>query len=156
MVGLLFTILLFASCAYACIAGGKEGRWVSLLIVSAALLSIPASYLDYGWSRVQLPVLAVDFLLLVGLFVIAMRSPRYWPLWVTAFHLISISTHVARIAESSLPPLVYFALQSFWSLPVLLAMVGGIMLDRRAGLPKDEPWKALTYERPRHAPSHRD
>ena len=148
MVGLLFTILLFASCFYACIAGGREGRWVSLLIVSAALLSIPASYLDHGWSRVQLPVLAVDLLLLVGLFSIATRSARFWPLWVTAFHLLSISTHVARFAEPDLPPLIYFALQSFWSLPGQLAMVAGIMLDRRAGLPKNSSWKPLGYERP--------
>lgn len=147
MVGLLFTILLFASCVYACIAGGKDGRWVSLLVVSAALLSMPASYLDYGWSRVQLPVLAVDLLLLAGLFIIALRSRRFWPLWVTAFHLLSISTHVARFAEPDLPPLIYFALQSFWSLPLLLAMVAGIMLDRRAGLPKDPSWKSLAHER---------
>lgn len=147
MVGQLFTAFLLASCAYACLAGGKEGRWISLFVLSAALLSIPASYLDYGWFRVQLPVLVIDVLLLGGLLFVAVRSRRFWPLWMTAFHLISISTHVARIAEPHLPPLIYFALQSFWSLPGLLAMVAGIMLDRRAGLLKSESWKGFKYER---------
>lgn len=146
MVGQLFTILLFASCAYAFLAGGKEGRWVSLLIISAALLSIPASHLDYGWARAQLPVLAIDVLLLIGLAIVAVRSRRYWPLWMTGFHLVSVSTHAARLAEPDLPPLIYFALQSFWSPPGLLVMVGGIVLDRRAGLPKDTQWKALARE----------
>jgi hypothetical protein len=137
----LFTFLLFASCAYACAAGGKEGRCVSLLLISAALLSIPASFMDPSWSQPQIAVLAVDLLLLAGLAAVATLSRRYWPLWVTGFHLVSVSTHVARLAEPSLKPLVYFAVQSFWSLPGLLVMVAGIMLDRRAGLPRDEDWK---------------
>ncbi len=105
------------------------------MLVAAAGLSIPASHLDHGWTRTQLPVLAIDLLLLAGLISMAMRSRSYWPLWMTAFHLISVTTHVATVAQPELKPLIYFALQSFWSLPLLLAMVGGIMLDRRAGLP---------------------
>jgi hypothetical protein len=146
MVALLFAILMFASCAYASFAGGREGRWVSLLVISAAFLSIPASYLDYGWHRVQVPVLIVDLLLLGGLLWVSLQSRRFWPLWMTAFHLLSVSTHIARLAEESLPPLVYFALQSFWSLPLFLVMVGGIMLDRRAQLPKSSPRKVWGHE----------
>ena len=39
-----------------------------------------------------------------------------------AFHLISVTTHVATVAQPALKPLIYFALQSFWSLPLLLVM----------------------------------
>lgn len=136
MVGILFSILLLGSCAYAWLAGGREARWITVLIISAAVLSVPASYLDRGWSRTHLPVLGIDMLLLVGLMAMALRSKSYWPLWMTSFHLISVATHVATIAQPQLKPLIYFALQSFWSLPLLLVMVGGIMLDRRAGLPR--------------------
>jgi len=73
---------LFVSLVDAFVAGRKEGRWVSLLIVSETLLSAPASLINGGWSPAQLP------------------------------------------------------------------MVTGIMLDRRAGLPKDAPWKSVAYERP--------
>jgi hypothetical protein len=135
MVGHLFTILLFGSCAYAWIAGGSEGRWIALMIVGAAVLSVPASYLDHGWSHTQIPVFGVDLMLLAGLVAMALRSRSYWPLWMVAFHLISVTTHAATIAQPALRPLIYFALQSFWSLPLLLAMVAGIMLDRRAGMP---------------------
>lgn len=146
----LFGILLLASCAYAFVFGGKEGRWVSLLLMSAAVLSIPAGHMDRGWSRVHVPVLIVDLLLLAGLLSVALRSRRYWPVWMAAFHLLSITTHIARMGEADLPPVVYFALQSFWSLPLLLVMVAGIMLDRRAGLPKNAPLKALFYDLPRN------
>jgi len=134
MVSALFSVLLFGSCAYAWLAGGREARWIVALIITAAVLSVPASHLDYGWRRTQLPVLAVDILLLAGLAVMALRSRSYWPLWMAAFHLISVTTHAATIAQPQLKPLIYFALQSFWSLPLLLVMVAGIMLDRRAGL----------------------
>jgi hypothetical protein len=135
MVDALFTVLLFGSCAYAWAAGGSEGRWNAAMLVAAAVLSIPASHLDYGWSRTQLPVLAIDLTLLAGLIAMAMRSRSYWPLWMVAFQLISVTTHVATVAQPALKPLIYFALQSFWSLPLLLVMVAGIMFDRRAGLP---------------------
>jgi hypothetical protein len=135
MVGALFSVLLFGSCAYAWLAGGRDARWIVALIIAAAVLSVPASYLDYGWRRTQLPVLGVDILLLAGLVAMALRSRSYWPLWMTAFHLISVTTHAATIAQPQLKPLIYFALQSFWSLPLLLVMVAGIMLDRRAGVP---------------------
>ncbi|QNQ11484.1 hypothetical protein [Sphingomonas alpina] len=129
----LFTILLFASCGYACIAGGKDGRWISLFIIAAALLSIPASYLEQSWAHTQLPVLGVDLLLLGALVAVSLRSRYFWPLWMTGFHLGSIATHLATIAAPvQLKPMLYFAMQSFWSLPMLLVMVAGIMFDRRA------------------------
>lgn len=143
MVSLLFLTILFASCAYAYFAGGKEGRWVSLLLIAAAMATFAASFIGYGYSRVHLPVLTIDLLLLGGLAAIAVRSRRYWPVWVLALHLGSISSHVARAAEPSLPSVIYFAMQSFWSLPLLLIMVWGIMLDRKAGLPKEAQWKAF-------------
>src|SRR4028119_1464771 len=146
MINLFFAILMFASCGYASFAGGREGQWVSALVISAAGLSIPASYLDYGWDRVQVPVLIVDLLLLSGLLCVAVRSRRFWPLWMTAFHLLTVSTHIARLGEDDLPPLVYFAIQSFWSLPLFLVMVGGIMLDRRAQLPKSCARKGRWHE----------
>jgi peptidoglycan/LPS O-acetylase OafA/YrhL len=133
MVSQLFTILLFASCGYACIAGGKDGRWISLFIIAAALLSIPASYLEQSWAHTQLPVFGVDLLLLGALVAVSLRSRHYWPLWMTGFHLGSIATHLATIAAPvQLKPMLYFAMQSFWSLPMLLVMVAGIMIDRRA------------------------
>lgn len=133
MVGNLFTILLFASCGYAFVAGGKDGRRISLLIIAAALLSIPASLLDRAWSHTQIPVLGVDILLLLGLAYFAVHSHRFWPIWVCGLHLGSVATHLATIAMAlQLKPMLYFAMQSFWSLPLLLVMVAGIMLDRRA------------------------
>ncbi|WP_448663962.1 hypothetical protein ACG3SL_04580 [Sphingomonas sp. CJ20] len=137
MVGTLFSILLLGSCAYAWLAGGTEGRCIVAMLVSAALLSVPASWLDYGWQRTQMPVLGIDVLLLGGLLFMALRSRSYWPLWMAAFHLVSVTTHAATIAQPELKPLIYFALQSFWSLPLLLVMVAGIMLDRRAGVMPD-------------------
>lgn len=129
---ILFTILLFASCGYAWLAGGKDGRWVTAMLISAALLTIPASQIDHSWSRTQLPVLAVDLLLLIGLGIVAARTRVFWPIWLAGLHLANVLTHAATIALPSWRPEVYYAMQSFWSVPELVLMVAGIMLDQRA------------------------
>ena len=51
-------------------------------------------------------------------------------------------------SEPDLPPVIFFAPRSFGSPPLLLAMVAGIMLDQRAGLPTDAAWKSLGREQP--------
>jgi len=132
MVDLLFICMLLGSCGYAFLAGGKEGRWISTMLVFAAFGSLPASWIDYAWRQTQVPVLLLDTVLLVALVSVALRSRRGWPLWMAGFHLISVATHVATLIAPGLRPITYFAMQAFWSLPVLMVMVGGIMLDRRA------------------------
>ena len=131
MIESLFIPLLLVCCGYAAGAGGKDGRWIAAMLVFAMLLSIPAGSLRGAWHQLQLPVLGIDLLLLAGLLWVALRTRAYWPLWLTAFHLLSVTSHIATIAEPRIEPFVYFSVSTFWSLPGLLVMVAGIMRDRR-------------------------
>ena len=138
MIDLLFTILILATCAYACLAGGKEGRWATFMLLGGALATIPAAMLDPSWSRTQIPVLVVDTALLGGLLWLALRSNRFWPMWLAALHLAGVATHIATlIGDQGWSPIAYRMMQSFWALPMQFVMAVGIALDRQRGLTPD-------------------
>ncbi|WP_083276697.1 hypothetical protein [Sphingobium phenoxybenzoativorans] len=126
---LSFLALLLLSCGYAFLRGGRDGRWAAFLLMSAAMLTIPASWIDVHWASTNMAVFAVDLALLAGLLILALRSHSYWPIWMAAFHALSVCTHIATAINPVFVPKVYQALESFWSIPVQLVMPFGIMLD---------------------------
>lgn len=137
MVGLLFTLLILASSAYAFLAGGRDGRWATTMLLGAALATIPASKLNPSWGSTHFGVLGVDLALLAGLVWLALRTDRYWPIWLAALHLGAVATHLATLIGSQ-DPAIYRMLQTFWSIPMQIILPLGIALDRRRGLHHDE------------------
>ena len=135
MVQTLFLIILSSCCGYALLWGGREGRLVSAMFIVASLLTYMAVR-SSGWSTFNLPVFAVDLLLLIGLWAVALSSRFYWPIWICGMHTVSVATHFGSIMAGDFRPGIYQAMEAFWSIPELLAMVVGIMIDRRAGLLK--------------------
>lgn len=77
-------------------------------------------------------VLAVDLFLLAGLYALMLASRRYWPIWIVGFHLVAVITHLSTVVAPSFTPGVYQAMEAFWAIPVLLSMLIGVELDRRA------------------------
>lgn len=147
MIKLSFLALLLLSCGYAALRGGRDGRWAAFMLLAAALLTIPASWIDVSWSGTHMGVFGVDVLLLLGLFALAMQSASYWPIWMVALHLVSVATHLTTAIDPRFLPKAYQALASFWSLPMQLVMPFGIMLDRAAGLLPGRHGKGRDAER---------
>jgi hypothetical protein len=135
LIGLLFWLLAVTSCIYAIVFGGKDGRLAALLIIAASVLTVPAAHMGRAWGELETARLMVDLGLLLGLYVLMLSSRRYWPIWMTGFHLIAVATHVSVMIAPGFTPQIYRALQSFWAIPVLLSFMIGVELDRRAGLP---------------------
>lgn len=102
------------------------------MLFSAGLLSLLTAILGQGWERTNFPVFVIDLLLLAGLCIIAARSRSYWPTWFVGLHLGSIATHIVTFAEPSLKASLYASLEAAWSIPELLIMTLGIMLDQPA------------------------
>jgi len=132
MIGLLFWLLVALSCGHAVIFGGRDGRLAVALIMLASLLTIPATRMGRSWGETELAVLAVDLALLAGLYALMLRSRRYWPVWMAGFHLIAVVTHLSTMLVPAFAPRIYRSLESFWAIPVLLSMLLGVELDRRA------------------------
>lgn len=74
----------------------------------------------------------VDLVLLAGLAHVAARTDRYWPLWICAFQALSVLSFLAwQIVPES--PRVFKALSAVWSIPQLIVLCVGPILDLRHG-----------------------
>ena len=107
---------------------------VAAIFVGGALLTIPAQILQQSWDHVAWPVMVVDLAVLIGLYWVAMRTKRWWPLWVTGFHLIAMTSHLAVIVAPNFTARVYFGLATLWAVPMLLVILIGVARDRRFGI----------------------
>lgn len=140
----LFWTLTATGCAYAAAAGGRDGRWAAIMIVAASVLSVPAILLGRGWTGTDHGVLAVDVLLLVGLYGLSLRSRRFFSLWMCGFQLVAVTTHLATMLVPDFTPGIYRAVESIWAIPITLAMIAGIALDvrheERSPDPNAAPW----------------
>lgn len=132
VIGLLFWALTLLCCSYAILFGGRDGRLAAFLILAASALSLPPMFMGEAYGETELIIFAVDLLLLASLYLLMLGSRRYWPIWMVGFHLIAVVTHLSTLLEPSFKPLIYWAMGSFWAIPVLLSMLIGVELDRRA------------------------
>ncbi len=134
IIGILFWLLALLCCGYAIAFGGRDGKKAAALLIAAAVLTAPATLLGQAWGRIELLILAVDAALLAGLYALMLSSRRFWPVWMTGFHLVAVVTHLATLLAPGFTPAIYRALESLWAIPVLLSLLIGVALDRRAGL----------------------
>jgi hypothetical protein len=75
--------------------------------------------------------MAVDGLLLAGFYALAMTSRRHFPLWLTGFQLVAVTTHLATMIAPSFTPPAYRAMEGLWAIPITISLVLGILLDTR-------------------------
>ncbi len=147
LTAVLFWALAITCCGYGAIYGGRSGRQVAVVYLLAITATIPANRMQVDWMHTHWPVFLVDLGLGIALYVIAMRSQRYWPLWIMGFHLITITSHLSAAVSPSMASKFYFGLATFWSIPKLLTIVIGVTLDRKGGITDH----GLDY--PRNSPS---
>lgn len=137
LVAVLFWTLIILCCGFAALYGGRSGRGVAAAVILAAAATALAPDGNV-WRATNLWVLAIDTLLLIAFVVIAMRSQRWFPIWSAGLQLVGVSFHLGSILAPDFSPNAYFLLQAFWAVPLLMMLVIGVALDRRAGV-GDEP-----------------
>lgn len=132
IMGILFWLLASVCCAYAAIFGGRDGRWAVAMILLTSIVTVPATLLGASWGKTELAIFVIDAALLVGLYGLMLASRRYWPIWMTGFHLVAVVSHASTLLAPHYAPHIYRALASFWAIPVLLSLLIGVVLDQRA------------------------
>jgi len=127
----LFWIMTIAACGYASVLGGWEGRWTTAIImIASALTLLSDQVLGLPWHETNIVIFAVDVFAFAGMYVVAARSRRWWPVWIAAFQLNSVAAHLATVISPSFSALVYHGYEGLWALPGQLVMVFGIFRDR--------------------------
>jgi hypothetical protein len=127
-----FGLLVLVS-GYALYRGGREERIAAAVCVIASLASL-AIFLpkDVSYRDLQPAIALIDFAVLAAFVAIALRSFRFWPLWVSGLQLTTAIGHVLKAIQPDLLPVAYGAALAFWSYPILVILaVGTFRTDRR-------------------------
>lgn len=103
--------------------GDRETRAASMICVVATILSmVLVRPYALGFRQVETWVALIDIGVLLAFVVIAMRSMRFWPLWVSGLQLTTVLAHGLRLLQPELVDLAYAAAMRFWSYPILLIL----------------------------------
>ena len=128
---LAYWFILFGVASYAF----GRGRWDERLVAAVCVLGsiatvIVRSPINQLYSDVELGIFVVDTVALGGFIVVALRSSRFWPLWVAGFQLTSVLAHFLKAIHWDLIPQVYAAAERFWIYPIFLVIVVGTWRGR--------------------------
>ena len=131
----IFWALLIITCGYALWRGRKYEQLSALVFIAATIASVLAR--TSGQERyfaVERSDLIIDTLVLAAMVAIALRSDRFWPLWVAGLQLTISLSHVLKAIQPDLLPLAYAAAERFWSYPTLIILFIGAWRQHRRGM----------------------
>jgi len=122
----IYWSILLLICGFAFQCGRKYERIGAALCLGGSALTLISHFLvrvDYiGIAQWDM---AIDFAVLAGFVAIALRSDRFWPLWIAGFQLTSSVAHLLKAVDETLIPFAYAAAERFWSYPILLILAAG-------------------------------
>lgn len=123
---ILFWTLLILTCGYATYRGGRYERIVAAICIIGTIATIAVnSPLNRMYVHVEIGALMVDIAVLVAFIAVALRSDRFWPLWVAGLQLTTSISHFLKALDPHLVPMAYGAAVRFWSYPILLILFVG-------------------------------
>src|SRR3982751_1326977 len=129
---IIFNALLLGSCGYAWFRGRSDERTVAVVSLGASLASLAViSSFATLYSSLEIGVLTVDIATLGAFTYVALRSERFWPLWVSGLQLTTSVAHMLKLLDPSLVPIAYSAAARMWSYPILIILAIGTWRGER-------------------------
>lgn len=141
----IFLAVLLLTCGYALWRGRSDERIVASICLLAVIATrFAISPLSVRYTGIELGLLIIDLLMLATFVAIALRSERYWPLWVAGLQLTNSMAHLVKAIEFDLMPVAYRAAAIFWSYPILFVLAIGTWRGQRglrqlAGRQRQDP-----------------
>jgi hypothetical protein len=122
----LYWTFLVLVCAYAFWRGRSDER----LAAGVALFATLATHLVISpnpvrYSSEETGVMIVDLATFAAFTLIALKSNRFWPLWVAGLQLTTTMAHFLKAVHLDLLPRAYAAALVFWSYPILIIVAIG-------------------------------
>jgi hypothetical protein len=127
-----YHLLLISVAAYAFLRGHSEERLAAAICVFATIATrLMLSPTPERYTGVEVGVFLVDLLTLAGFVAIALRTDRFWPLWVAGLQLTTLLAHILKVIDVGLLPHAYAAAGRFWVYPIFLIIVVGTWRSHR-------------------------
>lgn len=136
-----YFLLLAGVSLYALAKGGRDERLAIAICVTASLGSLAIMLPeDVDYRDLQPLVAFIDSAVLFGFVWLALRSDRFWPLWIAGLQLTSTTGHLLKALNPEMVSVAYSASLAIWSYLNLLILAIAIwrrQRRRRAGLQPD-------------------
>jgi hypothetical protein len=122
----IFVIMLFVTCGYALWQGRRDERVVAIACILATIATrFLVSPLSVRYSSIEAGLVVVDLAMLATFVAIALKSQRFWPLWVAGLQLTTSFSHLMKAIDWQLLPVAYGAAVALWSYPILIILAIG-------------------------------
>src|SRR5688500_11883400 len=123
--------ILFLVSAYAFLRGRSDER----IAVATCILATFATNIVYSPTRsyvgVERGVMLVDMGAFAAFTFLALRSARFWPLWIAGLQLTTVIAHGLKAVHLDLMPQAYAAAARFWVYPIFMIIVVGTFRSAR-------------------------
>lgn len=131
----LFWSILLLTFGYALWRGRSDERTAATVCVAASVATrFAISPLGDRYSDLESGLLLIDLAVLAAFVAIALRSQRFWPLWISGLQLTNSLSHLMKAVNFDLMPRAYAAAAIFWSYPILLIILAGTWRGHRRAL----------------------
>lgn len=116
-----FLLLLIASSFYALSRGGSSERAVAaIMMVATTLTPLAAHTGSRVWHDSENGIFAVDCATLGAFVAVMLRSSRFWPIWTTAFQLLSVAAHLGPLFRAQDIAIPYALEEQVWGWIILI------------------------------------
>ena len=127
---LAYIIALAATCAVTWLRGERPERLGAAIVLVGSVATMGAANVPGLEIRSsQLGILAVDVLVLAGFLALVFKTDRYWPLWVSGFHLVGVATHLVMLFYPAVLPVAYRVVRGLWAYPIMVAILVGTLQE---------------------------
>lgn len=117
-------LLMVLACGVALASRGRP-QVITALIVAAAWIGSAALQDRQNFIDPQYAVFGLDFVI-AGVFVgLALRFRQSWLMWVTAFQLLTMATHISVMVDLRIAARAYVTAYTVWSYALLIALAWG-------------------------------
>ncbi|MEO7751348.1 MAG: hypothetical protein ABIS09_08515 [Sphingomicrobium sp.] len=128
----LFRALLALVALYALLRGRRDERQVGLILVVGVLAThLVISPVHGRFAGLETAVMMVDIAVFGGFLWVALRSERFWPLWIAGLQLTTLLGHFMKVLNAELFSWAYGAALAFWGYPILLILAIGTWRGQR-------------------------
>jgi hypothetical protein len=134
-----FHLILALTCGYALLRGRSDERWVAATCIAASVATrLTVSPVLHRYSGVEIGVFVVDLATFAAFTFVALRTKRFWPLWIAGLQLTTVMAHLLKAIDTSLFPVAYAAAGRLWSYPILLILAVGTWRSRHRLMRRDD------------------